>query len=162
MQLARTLDSCEKLIHEGNGNELRGALQKGKGLNIISENNLWIQTGSKSFEKYVENHLGFGKSTAYGYMAIYRYCHDVLMNDPLLASTSPTRILKLLPYINENNKLDLLHMAAATPDARSFDNNLRNIRGQKGTDECDHSEWEPIPYERCKCCGQKRRMLEAV
>ena len=159
MEVAISLQRCEKQILEGKGDGLRGALRIGKALSIISEGNLWVQVGAKSFDQYVSTHHGFSRSTSYNMMAVSKYFGPELLADPSLMTIDPTRLIRLLPLVTESNKLDLLHDAAQIPDAKGFENQLRNKRGKVGTDECDHPDgFKPVEYEVCPHCNLKRKV----
>ena len=76
----------------------------------------------------------------------------ILLADESLKMIDVTRCVRLLPYITDSNKVELLHMAATCP-APDFDANLRNLAGKKAPDECTEHEWRII--KQCKKCGLK-------
>ena len=162
MNQSVSLDRCEKEIMAGKGQGLLGALRIGKALEIVSDGNLWVQVGAKSFDSYVSNTHGFSRSTAYNMMSVARYFGPLLLADPSLQAVDPSRLVKLLPLIDENNKEELLHSAAQMPDARGFDNLIRSLQKKVCTDDPHEHEFEPIPYEACKHCGLRRKIKQAV
>lgn len=152
-----SLDQHEKAIQRGKGKGLEGALMIGKALKAIQDGNLYLQVGAKSFDKYVQDHHGFSRSTAYNMIKVFKYFGPPLLADPSLQSVDPTRLVRLLPLITESNKMDLLHMAVTVPDEKGFSNNLRNKKGKTATDDPHEHLWEPIPFEQCKTCGLRRK-----
>jgi hypothetical protein len=156
MQLAQRLDVLEKQILSGKRAGLLGGIQIGGALNQINEGNLWLETDAKSFVKYVQDTHGFGRSSAYNLMGIAKTFGKHILADPSLQSIEPTRLVRLLPFVDESNQLDLLHEAATVPSAQAFDDNLRNRKGKVATDECGHPVWEPW-LEICPKCRKTRK-----
>jgi hypothetical protein len=70
--------------------------------------------------------------------------------DGLVIDVDVTRCFKLLPYTTKENAEELVLMAAHTSWS-GFEDNIRNLKGLKGHDECPHEEWVNIC--RCKKCG---------
>jgi len=153
-----SLDRCEREIMAGKGQGLLGAIRIGKSLDIINDGNLWVQVGAKSFEAYVSNTHGFSRSTAYNMMSVARYFGPLLLEDPSLQTVDVTRLIRLLPLVTAENKDDLLRDAALIPDARGFENQIRNRKGKVATDDDHTHEFEPIPYEACVHCGLRRKI----
>ena len=162
MQNSVSLDRCEKEIMAGKGQGLLGALRIGKALEIVSDGNLWVQVGAKSFDSYVSNTHGFSRSTAYNMISVARYFGPLLLADPSLQTVDPSRLVKLLPLVTEENKEELLHMAANVPDAAGFDANLRNKKGKTAPDECSHPDGYVPFLEKCPICEHKRKIKQAV
>ena len=159
MNISLNLDSCEKQIQNGKLKGTIGALQIGKALLAINEGNLWAGSGAKNFESYVSQAHGFSRSTAYNLMSIYFEFGQQLLADPSLQTIDTTRLIRLLPFTENHDKETLLHSAAQIPDTAGWENNLRNMRGKVGTDECCHPEgFKPVGYEVCPICNQRRKV----
>ena len=154
-----SIDRYEKQIQGAKGKCLEGALIIGKALLAIKEGNLYLSVGAKTFEHYAEQTHGISRSSAYNYIGVYKYFGPLLLADPSLQAVDPSRLIRLLPLIDETNKEDLLHMAASVPDEKGFSNNIRNRKGKVATDECDHPDgFDPVGYEVCRHCNLKRKV----
>jgi len=150
----KTLEECEKQISVGKKHGIVGAVQIGQALAQINKDNLWVVSGAQSFEKYVEGEHGFSRSTAYNMMSLSAQWGDRILAGDVC---DVTRLIKLLPLVTPETKDELFEMAVHTSDARGFDNNLRELRGKIATDAPHDHIWEPIPYQQCSVCGQRRR-----
>jgi hypothetical protein len=155
MQVALKLNDWEKVYHKGNMYELGGCLLQGKALVNINVGNCWLEVGCKSFEHYCREVLGIGKSTAHNKMQMFETLNDYYEKHPELKDTAPTRIVRLLPHLTEENRDELLAMAHDVPSAKDFENNISNLNGKPGTDECTDHVW--VIIKRCKICGLKVR-----
>lgn len=156
MEIAKGLDTYEKQIVAGRRAGLLGAIQIGAALDKIRDGNLWVTTGAKSFEKYVQSTFGFSRSSAYNMMSIAIKFGQYILADQSLQSIEPTRLIRLLPFVDESNQLDLLHQASQIPDAQGFDNQLRNMKGKVATDDPHEHDWLPW-LERCEVCHKTRK-----
>ena len=156
MEIAKGLDSYEREILAGKKRGLLGAIQIGLALEKIREGNLWLNTGAKSFNAYASGQHGFSKSTAYNMMSVAATFGKYILEDPDLQGIEVTRLIKLLPHVKDSNEKDLLNQAAHIPDAIGFENQLRNMAGKVGTDECNH-DFAPINIQQCKICGLRRK-----
>jgi hypothetical protein len=154
MQVAITLDEYEKQIQTGKSKTILGALQVGRALMGIRDGNLWVISGAKSFEKYASAAHGFSKSTIYNLIGVYREYGPQLLSEPSLQSVEPTRLYRLLPFTTPENKEELVNMAAHCPSVESFENNIRTLRGEVGTDECEHN-FQPVNFLQCDKCGKR-------
>jgi len=162
MEIALSLDKLEKQISAGKRSGLLGGIQIGAALDKIREGNLWVTTGAKSFEKYASSAHGFGRSTIYNLMNIAVKFGRHILADPSLQSIEPTRLIRLLPFVDESNQLDLLHSASQIPGAQAFDDTLRNLGGKTGSDDPHEHDYQPIPYEQCTICKHRRQIKEGV
>jgi hypothetical protein len=164
MEIAHKLDYYEKSIATGKRSGLMGAIQIGMALERIREGGLWVETGAKSFEKYASAAHGFGRSTCYNLISVAVKFGKHILADPSLQSIEPTRLIRLLPHVQEldgqSNVEDLLHSAAQIPGAQAFDDTLRNMSGKVATDECSHSDGFKPFLERCPSCQKTRRFKE--
>ena len=151
-----SLDRWEKQIQIAKGDGIRSALLIGQALQAISEGSLWRQTPAKNFGDYVEKTHGFKRSWAFAVIGVWKEWGDILSGLPSL-SPDVTRLVRLLPYTTEENRLELLHIAAEIPDVRAFDNVIRELQGKTTTDACVEHVWELIHYKRCTVCGLKVR-----
>ena len=154
------IEKHEKDINDGKKAGLIGALKIGRALKAINEGNLWLPF-APTFESYCSQAHGFQKSSAYNLMALWSTWGDYLVSHPELQVLEPTRLVKLLPHATEENKEELLHMAAEIPDYKGFENNLRNLQGKTGTDDPHEHDWVSIQMERCEICGLRRKVEHA-
>jgi len=152
MDVTIGIEQHEKEIAEGKKAGLIGALKIGRALQAINYNNLWLPLAD-TFEKYCAAAHGFQKSSAYNFIALW----DTWGEGVAKLSVDPTRLVRLLPYVTEENKEELLEMAVHVPDAKGFDNNLRNLAGKTGTDDPHDHQWVSIQMEQCSVCGQRRK-----
>jgi len=156
MEIAKNLDTLEKEITAGKRRGLLGAIQIGMALEAIRAGNLWLNTGAKTFDKYVSGAHGFSRSTSYNLMAVATKFGRHILEDPSLQGVDVTRLIRLLPHVEASNSLDLLHQAAMIPDAQGFNDQLRNMDGKVATD--DPHEHSFLPWlERCEVCHKTRK-----
>jgi hypothetical protein len=124
-----------------------GFLDIGKALYEINAGRLWAAQYA-SFEEYLKSTYPFSKSWAYAIMKISLVFGGIIEAEDI--DVDVTRCFKLLPYVKEDNAEELLRMAAGTSYS-GFEDNIRNMKSQKGHDECDHGEW--IVIKKCGKCG---------
>jgi hypothetical protein len=162
MEIAKSLDVYEKQIVAGRRAGLLGAIQIGAALEDIRSGNLWINTGAKSFEKWASSAHGFGRSTIYNLISVATKFGKHILADPSLQSIEPTRLIRLLPHVQEldgqSNVEDLLHSAAQIPGAQAFEDTLRNMSGKVATDDPHDHTWEPW-LEICPKCRKTRKYV---
>jgi hypothetical protein len=145
---------AEKEIEDCKKRSVLGFLGIGKALSIINKNDLWRFSDScTSFSSYVENVQHIRKSWAYALCSVYEKFAPILLAHEDLKTVEVTRLVRLLPFIQEDNIEELTHTAANVP-AKAFDDTIRNLQGRKGTDECDH-EFEEIRFQQCTKCKLK-------
>ena len=158
-----SLEKYEAEISEGKKRGLLGALQIGRALSRIQEGNLFLSDGCDNFAVYCEKTHGIKRSTAYNMISVYTTWGQAILANPEFQSVDPTRLIRLLPLIEKEDKDELLRDAVFIPDAAGFNNNLRNRAGKVGTDECSHPDgFEPIGYEVCPRCRLRRKVKEGV
>lgn len=144
-------------VKEGLYEAKDGMLSAGKWLCCIKTEKLWRADGSpsKSFSHWVENELCLSKSTAYNLIDAYEKVGDLIENNKDFKDLDMSKVFLLLPYITDKTSLsekeDMLHMANSTT-WRGLSDNLRGMKGKKGTDQCEHLERETL--ERCKACNK--------
>jgi len=155
------LEDLEKEISEGRRRGLLGALQIGRALKRINENNLFLVAECKDIVQYSEKVWGFKRSSCYNLIAIYETWGQAILANPEFQAVDPTRLIRLLPLIETEDKEELLRDAVFIPDAAGFENNLRNRRGEVATDDEHEHAWQPIPWEQCSICKQRRKIKEA-
>ena len=155
-----TLENYEAEISEGKKRGLLGALQIGRALSRIQSGNLFLSDGCDNFAAYCEKTHGIKRSTAYNMISVYTTWGQKILDNPEFQSVDPSRLIRLLPLTTEVNAEDLLLDAACIPDAAGFENNLRNRRGEVGTDQCDEHDFRPIPWTQCSKCGLRRKIKE--
>uniref|UniRef100_A0A6M3LS74 Uncharacterized protein n=1 Tax=viral metagenome TaxID=1070528 RepID=A0A6M3LS74_9ZZZZ len=155
MNIALRLADYEKEISEAKRGGVLSFLRIGKALHAINQGDLW-QGQASSFSSYVENSLGLKRSWAYSLINVWQVWGQQLLAAPDLQSVEITRLVKLLPLTTDENKEELLHAAAHIPDVRGFENNLKNLRGKKGTDECDHN-FQVVSFWQCELCGLRKK-----
>jgi len=156
------LEDLEKEIAQGKKRGLLGALQIGRALSRIQDGNLFLSDGCDNFAAYCEKTHGIKRSTAYNMIAVYTTWGQKILDNPDFQSVDPTRLIRLLPLTTEVNAEDLLLDAACIPDAAGFENNLRNRRGEVATDDEHEHNFQPIPWEQCSICKQRRKIKEGV
>ena len=134
----------------------RGFLEAGKHLMIIKQKRLYQAEGNHvvSFTYWVENELGCGKSLAYQLIEVYDKWGD-LLGRPEFASVNYSSAVLLLPLVSDKTTLaekeELLHMAA-NQTSRGMKDNIKNLKGELGTDECSHPPEEQESWNKCKKC----------
>lgn len=99
--------------------------------------------------------IRLGRSTAYNLMAIWERFGAYIAND---SHIEYTRLLKALPVIAGGNSeaIPKLLIDAELLPSRAYYDNLRNLRGQVATDECEHTDWEE--WKKCRCCGKMMKI----
>lgn len=159
MELSETLEQLETQVNEGKKRGLIGALQIGRALSKIQAGNLFLIDGCKDFPGYCEKVHGFKRSTGYNMIAIYQTWGQAILANPEFQNVDPSRLVRLLPLIEKEDKDELLRDAVFIPDSQSFNNQIRNKRGFVATDECDHPDgFQPIPWTQCPRCKQRRKV----
>jgi len=159
MELALTLEKWEKDIQEGRNMGLIGFLKIGRAISAIHDGNLYLTAGCRNIEEYGEKVHGLRKSSIYNAMSIWETWGTYILAHPELQGVDPTRLVRLLPLIDGKDHHELLHMAATVPDAKAFENNIKNLNGKPGTDECKHA-YRPIQMEKCAHCNHLRKVVE--
>jgi len=156
------LEDLEKEISDGRRRGLLGALQIGRALKRIQEGNLFLTDGCDTFPAYCEKTWGFRRSSAYNFIAVYQTWGQAILANPEFQSVDPTRLIRLLPLIEKEDKDELLRDAVFIPDKAGFEANIRNRQGKAAPDQCEEHTWEPIPYQQCTVCGLRRKLKEGV
>lgn len=158
MLLGDELFRHKQCILSGMTEAKRGFLEAGKHLMIIKQKRLYLADGNHaiSFVYWVENELGYSKSLAYQLIDVYDKWGD-LLERPEFAQIDYTRACLLLPLVTDKTTLsekeDLLHMAAHQ-SSRGLKDNIKNLKGEIGTDECTHPEADQESWNKCKACGK--------
>lgn len=155
--MAHHLHNAVITVKQGFSETKAGILKAGKALFQIKEFKWWKVSGSPviSFAHWCENELGISKSTAYAHIDAYGKVGDILENNPDFQSIEMSKVFLLLPYISEEmniaQKEELLHMCLTTT-WNGLRDNLKNLKGVKASDECQHEQTELL--ERCKICSK--------
>lgn len=68
-----------------------------------------------------------------------------------------TKELQDVLYAVWNKAFAEYMMADKERDAQGFDNQLRNMKGKTGTDQCEVHDFQPINVEQCVVCGLRRK-----
>lgn len=156
LQKSRVLErrfELEKFVLEGMGNMMQEVFKMGLALKEIRDDKLW-RTSHAKFDDYCRDTFGYGKSWAYGLVSLYDKFY-------LVAKTHPenpvdiSRMYKLLPHVTEENAEEMYLMAAGT-NWTGFENNIKNLKNRKGTDECDEHQWVTINV--CLKCGFREKV----
>ena len=155
------LEDLEKEISEGRRRGLLGALQIGRALKRINENNLFLVAECKDIVQYSEKVWGFKRSSCYNLIAIYETWGQAILANPEFQAVDPTRLIRLLPLIESEDKDELLRDAVFIPDKAGFEANIRNRRGSIAPDQCENHSFQPIGIEQCTVCGLRRKIKEA-
>ena len=153
------LEDLEAEIAQGKKRGLLGALQIGRALSRIQSGNLFLSDGCDTFAAYCEKTHGFKRSTAYSMIAVYATWGQAILANPEFQSVDPTRLIRLLPLIEKEGKDELLRDAVFIPDAAGFNNQIRNRAGKVATDDPHDHVWQPIPWEQCTVCKQRRKAV---
>ncbi len=156
MEKAADLHYWETQIHLARGAGVMAFLRIGRALEAIKDGDLW-QPIASTFEAYLEHSWGIKRAWGYALVGVWQTWGQALLDDKSLQEVEVTRLVKLLPLTTTENSAEMLHMAANVPDLRGFENNIRNLRGKKGTDECTH-DFQLISLEVCTICGLKRKI----
>lgn len=157
MKRVHNLEEWEQEIATAKKSGILSFLRVGRALCAINADNLW-QPVAPTFPAYVENSHGIKRSWAYSLIDIWNMWGEHLLGDPSLQQVEVTRLSKLLPLATAENREELLHMAASVPDARGFEDNLRNLKGKTATDDPHEHDFRLIGIEQCSICGLKRRV----
>jgi hypothetical protein len=155
VQKAEQLFDAVKNVKVGLGDAKHGMLLAGKYLMKINTEKLWKADGSpsKSFAHWVEMELSLSKSTCYNLMDAYAKVGELIENNAHYKDIDMSKVFLLLPYIKDDaslaDKEEILEMAQSCT-WRGLQDNLKNMKGKKASDECDHEETET--FVRCKKC----------
>jgi hypothetical protein len=154
VELVKTLHQNEEIIKRCLENYKRVFLLMGGAFSAIKEGNQWQGTDAASFNEYIEKYWGFKHAQIDNYIRVTKEFGSLIESNPEFLGIKMTRLVEILPHITPSNKMELLHTAAAEPTARGWDDTIRNLKGKKGTDECDHN-YEP--WQRCSKCNKFNR-----
>jgi len=118
----------------------------------------WKHDGScaRNFHQWVEFELGIKRTQAQRMMGIWVAFKSVIeehMEDILEIDFS--KLALIAPYVNDDNKLDLMHMAKANT-LRDLDGNLKEMNGDVSQDTCGHTGAFEV-YHKCVQCGKFSR-----
>jgi len=156
MQVVKADQKLHQIISEINQCVVGGAkcfLRIGALLKAVRDENLWQLSGAVTFHEWAEREIRFKRSHAYSCIACYEKYQHLIEKDPMLLNIEQSRLVKLLPYANGDERTEeLLHMAKEA-DAIGFDNNLKELRGTKAPDTCEHPIEEQEEWQKCKRCG---------
>ena len=155
------LEDLEKEISDGKRRGLLGALQIGRALSRIQSSNLFLSDGCDNFAQYVERAHGFKRSTAYNMIAVYTTWGQAILANPEFQSVDPSRLIRLLPFIDKDDPADLLRDAVFVPGKQAFEDNLRNRAGKVASDDEHKHLWEPW-LKRCSICHKTVKIKEGV
>lgn len=136
---------------------IEACLEIGQRLFVIKESKAYKAYASHThtFEDYLKE-IGIGRRTAYNLVDMSQIFGEILIANPPLMQTDPTRLIKLLPYLREADpavKEEFLISAKELPTIEALENNLRSRFGGTPTDACEHTE--TIMIEHCKNCGKR-------
>lgn len=123
----------------------------GKNLCLIQEKHLWRYYGDhlRNFNDFLRD-IHLGQSTAYNCMAIWkRYGREVSSNS--LELPEYTRLVKILPVINEENKMEWLNKASVL-EIKDLEDEVKIAKGRVSFLNCPHANTEI--YIRCQGCGK--------
>jgi len=154
------LEDLEAEIAQGKKRGLLGALQIGRALSRIQSGNLFLSDGCDNFAQYVERAHGFKRSTAYSMIAVYQTWGQAILANPEFQSVDPSRLIRLLPFVDKDDPQELLRDAVFVPDKAGFEANVRNRRGSIAPDQCLDHDFIPIPWTQCSKCGLRKKIKE--
>lgn len=157
MEIAKGLEHWEKLWNKGELHAMAAALNIGEAAKNIKDGNLWI-TKAESFNQYLKRERGYEKSQVDNFIKMWEKAGEYLRSHPELMGTKPTRIIRLIPHLTDENREELIHAAAHIPDANAFNDMLRNLKGQVATDDPHEHDFAPVNIQQCKICGLRRKV----
>lgn len=132
----------------------------GKLLKEVRDGNLWMHSGAVTFREWAEREIHFKKSQSYAAIDCYEKFSHILAKNPQLEGVEQSRLCKLLPFANGDERTEeLLHMAKEA-DAQGFENNLKELRGNRATDNCDHPLEEQEDWQKCKLCSKFHKITD--
>lgn len=99
--------------------------------------------------------IRLGRSTAYNLMEIYEKFGRHIGEGAEIEYTRLVRALPVSKKLDDTQVTLLIENARLLPSTAFYDN-LRNLKGQVATDECDHLEREAL--EKCLCCGKMMKI----
>ena len=134
-------------IVDAKQNIVKNFLIIGACLDKIQVEKLWSHWGShlKTFDDFLKE-IKMGRSTGYYCLDIWREFGVMLKSKNLDIDYS--RLVKLLPVVNEKNKDEWLTKAESLSND-DFDDELRVAKGKESRLDCRH-EWED--WQKCKKC----------
>lgn len=125
-------------------------LEIGKRWRQIRDEKLWAYMPEiKSFRYFIDKETAYSHGTVYNYIAIYDYYHD---DKKVLGLSEPTRLIKALPYITEENKETWLHKAIVL-NKNDYETEIRISKGQISQEDCEHQAQRIIKV--CRTCNKK-------
>ena len=127
-------------------------LEIGKLLCVVRDGKLWQYAGShitNMDDFFIEIRLG--RSTGFNMMAVWEQFGD---NMEAGLDIDYTRLVKALPVAKNMDVAgrERLINAAASMPSRAYEDELRELKGQRPSDDCACLEREA--WERCKECGK--------
>lgn len=153
----------DEIVREINTCIMQGAqrfLKMGALLKAVRDGNLWMHSGASTFREWAEREVKLKKSAAYAAIDSFEKYQHVIDADPTLATVEQSRLTKLLPFANGDERTnDLLHMAKEA-DARGFEENLKELRGGMPTDVCEHPLDQQENFQKCKVCNRFHRITD--
>lgn len=158
MEVAKNLNKWENDIEKGKMHKGIGEIYIGRALENINKGNMWIQTGCKTFVEYVEKTHGYKKSMAYQMIDTWRNWGEDIIKNPEFQKVIMTRLYQALSVVNDSNRLEILHDAVFIPDKQGWENQLRNRKGEVGTDDEHEHDWQPVNIEQCSICKLRRKV----
>ena len=159
MQLVKGAQSkLDQIVKEIQGcmvNEINAYLRKGELLHLINDSNYWQLSGAVTFREFCERELRMKSTACYDCIKVWKKFDKKLKEHPELSHVDQSRLVRMLPFVTDQNEDDLLHDAAML-DYNGFENSIRSLKGQTPTDDTLHShDFDIISYKQCKVCGIK-------
>lgn len=100
----------------------------------------------------------YTRNDVYNLFRIYdKFVIDLGFEYETISDIPKSRLIDLLPVVNENNVEELLSQAR-TLTSRDFTDNIREMKGLKTTDQCEHNYKK---MEICSHCGEKHQLNES-
>jgi hypothetical protein len=159
---AQKLDELTNQINECIREGAKRFLQMGFNLKLIRDGNLWHHSGAQTFREWAEREVHLKKSQVYNAMDSYEKYQHIIKDNPELQGIEQTRMVKLLPFTNGDERTEELLLMAATVDAKGFDNNLRELKGKIADDDCKCPEEFQDDYTKCQLCGKFHRIIDVT
>lgn len=150
LQKQAQLDELTSEIRKYLGNSVKDRLRVGYLLEPISSQSLWKSGDYKSFEDYTYKNFALSKSSAYNYIQISKVFGEYILSNELEVA-SHKRLLRLLPFVSEENKEELVHEAVELSET-DFENQIRERKGTQPTDTCTHLMEDYATLQKCQNC----------
>ena len=154
---AKELDRIVKEINECIMQGAQRFLRIGQLLKKVKDEELWQLSEAISFSDFAEKAVHLKKSQAYAAISVYEKWGKIINSDPQLSCVDPSRLVRLLPYANNDDQAEELIHFAVQNDAKDFEETIRSLKGTQLQNNCDH-DGVLEDYSKCLKCGKFLRV----